>query len=69
MSDLISVLLVLATFGFGWVAGFATGVWKAAKMQALREANQAQFNRASADIKRGTRIAQHIQPSRSWPRN
>lgn len=41
----------------GLLAGFIAGIWKAAKMQVLREAQQARQGDSS-----------HIEPTKPWPR-
>lgn len=72
MNDLMITAMVCIPFALGWFAGFAAGVWKAAKMQALREAQQALQSRAESDAERSVRIARlvspHIEPTKPWPR-
>jgi Na+/H+-translocating membrane pyrophosphatase len=57
------LVAVVAGLIAGAMAGFIAGVWKAAKMQALREISEAQFNKASQAIAQGTRINPVPMPS------
>lgn len=57
------IALVACVGALAMVIGFIAGVWKAAKMQALREISEAQFNRVSQAIEQGTRINPVPMPS------
>lgn len=56
MAAFLSFVLPLVVAGLSFVAGFAAGVWKAAKMQARRE--------MEADASKDGMI----QPTHPWPR-
>ena len=51
-------VIIAAVVGIasGSGVGFCLGIWKAAKMQALREANQAQYDRVLGTMAQGTKI-------------
>lgn len=61
MMDLLQFVLPLVVAGLSFVAGFAAGVWKAAKMQARREYHGHVPPRGLDDLGM-------VQPTELWPK-